>query len=90
MYLTTECSFYYMADCDDPNRILEIGQLRQTELPDAWTLSTRRRTLVASFGSLVLTRRLDEEAVVAHEIKMAKNYNSIVSLTSTQQVFLLI
>jgi len=87
VYLTTTCRFYYMADNNDPNRIIDLGQLRQAQLPDSWSVVKRHKSLqlIAAFGSICLTRRLDEQRgqVSTNEIRLSKNYNSIQTLASS-------
>ena len=90
MYLTTTCRFYYMVDCNDPNRIVEIGQIHQAQLPDSWTVGFRKSShqLISCFGSICFTRRLDDQRAqpVANEIILSKNFNSICALASSLQV----
>ena len=83
-----------MVDCNDPNRIVEIGQIHQAQLPDSWTVGFRKNShqLISCFGSICFTRRLDDQRAqpVANEIILSKNFNSICTLASSLQVRLLL
>ena len=79
-----------MVDCNDPNKIIEIGQIHQAQLPDSWTVGYRQKCyqLLVAFGSICFTRRLDDQRAqaVSNEICLSKNYNRISTLASSLQV----
>ena len=79
-----------MVDCNDPNKIIEIGQIQQAQLPDSWTVGYRQKCyqLIVAFGSICFTRRLDDQRAqaVSNEIRLSKNYNTICTLASSLQV----